>query len=327
MTTTKSKTEAGVVVIDRLTKRFKNVTAVNDLSFTVEPGRVTGFLGPNGAGKTTTLRMLLGLVRPTAGTATIGGKKYLDFAAPMREVGAALEAASFHPGRSAINHLKILTPIVGVPDARAEETLAMVGLADVAGRRVGGFSLGMRQRLALAATMLGDPQVLLLDEPANGLDPEGIAWLRQFLRVLAAEGRTILVSSHMLSEVKQTVDEVVIISRGELVHASSLKGLAKLADPHVLMRARDTEGARSALAGEGWDVRVGEKQPDQITVRGANAAQVGERALQHQIELHELVDADEGLEATFFKLVNGQHTAQPLPGATRPVATGEGEQL
>lgn len=303
-----------MIEINGLTKHFGRVKAVNDLTFRVEPGHVTGFLGPNGAGKTTTLRMLLGLVAPTAGTATIGGKAYTELEAPMREVGAALEAASFHPGRSAINHLKMLTPIVGVPDKRAEEVLGLVGLADVAGRRVGGFSLGMRQRLALAATLLGDPQVLLLDEPANGLDPEGIAWLRQFLRAYAAQGRTVLVSSHMLSEVRQTVDEVVIISRGELAHASSLKGLAKLADPHVLIRAADPVLAQKAFAAEGWDARVGEKEPGQVTVRGAQAVDVGRAALRRGIELHELIDADEGLEATFFKLVNGEHQAQQLPG-------------
>ena len=317
----------GVIEINNLTKHFGSVVAVNDLSFTVEPGHVTGFLGPNGAGKTTTLRMLLGLVRPTGGTATIGGKAYPDLEAPMHQVGAALEAASFHPGRTAINHLKMLAPIVRVPDSRAEEVLGLVGLADVASRRVGGFSLGMRQRLALAATLLGDPQVLLLDEPANGLDPEGIAWLRQFLRMLAAEGRTILISSHMLSEVRQTVDEVVIISRGELVHASSLKGLAKLADPHVLVRAADPEGARQAFASENWDVRLGEKEPDQLTIRGAAASDIGAAALRHQIELHELAEADEGLEATFLKLVNGQHTAQPVGASETAAGSREGEQL
>lgn len=294
---------------------------MNDLTFTVEPGRVTGFLGPNGAGKTTTLRMLLGLVAPTSGTATISGRKYRDLQAPMREVGAALEAASFHPGRSAINHLKMLTPMVGVPDSRAEEVLALVGLADVAGRRVGGFSLGMRQRLALAAALLGDPGVLLLDEPANGLDPEGIAWLRHFLRALAAEGRTILISSHMLSEVRQTVDDVVIISHGHLAHSSSLAGLARLADPHVLLRAADPTAAHTALAQLGWDVRLGEKDDaEQITVRGAVAADVGREALRLGIELHELVDADEGLETTFLKLVNGQHQAQSITSTSQGVS-------
>ena len=184
---------AGVVRVDHLTKHFGPVRAVEDLSFSVRPGRVTGFLGPNGAGKTTTLRMLLGLVRPTSGTATIGGRSYAQIPRPATVVGAAIEASGFHPGRSARDHLRVLAPQVGMPDSRTDEALAMVGLDAVADRRVGGFSLGMRQRLSLATTLLGDARVLLLDEPANGLDPEGIAWLRGFLRHLAAEGRTVLV--------------------------------------------------------------------------------------------------------------------------------------
>ncbi len=223
--------EAGIVEVVGLTKRFGPVHAVTDLSFTVVPGRVTGFLGPNGAGKTTTLRMLLGLATPDAGTATIGGHPYAQRAHPMRSVGAALEASSFHPGRTARDHLRVYAPQVGVGDARCDEVLATVGLTEAADRRTGGFSMGMRQRLALATTLLGDPQVLLLDEPANGLDPEGIAWLRQFLRYLAAQGRTVLVSSHVLSEVEQTVDDVVIIARGRLVHASSLAQLEAMARP------------------------------------------------------------------------------------------------
>ncbi|MCU0263893.1 MAG: ATP-binding cassette domain-containing protein [Candidatus Nanopelagicales bacterium] len=225
--------EAGVVEVVGLTKRFGPVHAVTDLSFTVVPGRVTGFLGPNGAGKTTTLRMLLGLATPDAGTATIGGRPYAARTRPASHVGAALEAASFHPGRTARDHLRVYAPQIGVGDARCDEVLGIVGLADAADRRTGGFSMGMRQRLALATTLLGDPQVLLLDEPANGLDPEGIAWLRQFLRYLAGQGRTVLVSSHVLSEVEQTVDDVVIIARGRLVHASSLAQLEALARPAV----------------------------------------------------------------------------------------------
>lgn len=322
MTSTNSSPQSGVIEINGLTKQFGRIRAVNNLSFTVKPGRVTGFLGPNGAGKTTTLRMLLGLVNPTAGHTTISGKPYRDLSSPMREVGAALEAASFHPGRSAINHLKMLTPIVGVSDQRATEVLDAVGLTSAANRRVGGFSLGMRQRLALAATLLGDPQVLLLDEPANGLDPEGIAWLRDFLRHLASEGKTVLISSHMLSEVRQSVDDVVIISRGELVHASSLAGLSALADPHVLVKAADTDLAVTSFQAQGWDVRLGEKQQDQITVRKADAAQVGAQALSSGVELHELVDADEGLETTFLRLVRGEHTAQPISGKSATSSNG-----
>ncbi|WP_448629899.1 ABC transporter ATP-binding protein [Cellulomonas soli] len=239
------------LVIDHLSKQFGPVRAVDDLSFTVEPGRVTGFLGPNGAGKTTTLRMLLGLVQPSAGSATIGGRPYAAIPHPARTVGAALEAASFHPGRSALDHLRVYAPQVGVPDARAHEVLQVVGLEAVAHRRVGGFSLGMRQRLALATTLLGDPSVLLLDEPANGLDPEGIRWLRELLRALAAQGRTVLVSSHVLSEVEQTVDDVVIIARGRLVHASSLADLARLARPLVRVVSPTPPGWRRSSSAQG----------------------------------------------------------------------------
>jgi len=204
-----------------LTKRFGAVTAVRDLTFDVGPGAVTGFLGPNGAGKTTTLRMLLGLVRPTAGTATIGGRRYADLAHPRRVVGAVLEATGFHPGRTGRDHLRILARRTGVPDRRVGEVLDEVALTGEAGRRVGGYSLGQRQRLGLAAALLGDPEVLVLDEPANGLDPAGVAWLRKLVRGRAAEGRTVLVSSHVLAEVAQTVDRVVIVSGGALRYAGA----------------------------------------------------------------------------------------------------------
>lgn len=229
-------TTHGLVSVQHLSKSFGTVRAVDDLTFEIGPGRVTGFLGPNGAGKTTTLRMLLGLVAPTSGTATIDGRRYVDIPQPGRVVGAALEASSFHPGRTARDHLRVLAPQVGVSTKRCDEVLELVGLKDAARRRAGGFSLGMRQRLGLAATLLGDPKVLLLDEPANGLDPQGIAWLRSLLRYLAAEGRTILVSSHVLSEVAQTVDDVVIIAKGRLVHASSLADLEALARREGLAR-------------------------------------------------------------------------------------------
>jgi ABC-2 type transport system ATP-binding protein len=211
------------VSVTGLTKRFGAVTAVRDLSFDVPPG-VTGFLGPNGAGKTTTLRMLLGLVRPSAGTATIGGRRYADLPHPRRVVGAVLEAAGFHPGRSAREHLLILARLDGVPGRRVDAVLDEVGLAGDARRRVGGYSLGMRQRLGLAAALLGDPEVLVLDEPGNGLDPAGMAWLRALLRDLAAQGRTVIVSSHVLAEVAQTVDRVVIVAGGELTYAGPLPG-------------------------------------------------------------------------------------------------------
>jgi ABC-2 type transport system ATP-binding protein len=209
------------ISVRNLTKRFGTVTAVRDLTFDVGPGAVTGFLGPNGAGKTTTLRMLLGLVGPTAGTAVIGGRRYADLTNPRRVVGAVLEATGFHPGRTGRDHLRILARLTGVPDRRVDEVLDEVALTGEARRRAGAYSLGQRQRLGLAAALLGDPEVLVLDEPANGLDPAGVAWLRGLLRARAAEGRTVLVSSHVLAEVAQTVDQVVIVSGGALRYAGA----------------------------------------------------------------------------------------------------------
>jgi ABC-2 type transport system ATP-binding protein len=206
-----------------LTKTFGRVTAVRDISFTVPAGMITGFLGPNGSGKTTTLRMALGLVRPTSGEALIGGVTYARLAHPRRQVGALLEATGFHPGRRAVDHLRVLAAAERIPDRRVDEVLGQVGLAEAAGRRVRGFSLGMRQRLGIAAALLGDPAVLLLDEPVNGLDPAGIAWLRGLLRGLAAEGRTIMLASHLLSEIAQTVDHVLIVSAGQLRFAGPLR--------------------------------------------------------------------------------------------------------
>jgi ABC-2 type transport system ATP-binding protein len=285
------------VTVEHLTKRFGAVTAVEDLSFVVRPGRVTGFLGPNGAGKTTTLRMLLGLVRPTAGTALIGGVRYTDLPNPTWTVGAALEATGFHAGRTARDHLRVLAAAAGLPDARVDVMLDLVGLGPDARRRVGGFSLGMRQRLALAAALLGDPGVLLLDEPANGLDPEGIAWLRGFLRRVADQGRTVLVSSHVLSEVQQTVDEVVIIARGRLVRQASLADLEGA--PSVVVRSPDPESLRAALAGAGLSAAP---DGEALRVAGTTPAQVGALAHAARVELHELRAEASDLESIFLQL-------------------------
>src|SRR6202142_2542952 len=216
---------ASVVLSESLTKKFGKLTAVADLSFALEAGTITGFLGPNGAGKTTTLRMLLGLAKPSAGSAAIFGRPYWQLAQPALRVGAVLEATDFHPGRSGRDHLRTLSRAVRLPDSRVDEVLRLVELDDAAHRRVKGYSLGMRQRLGLAAALLGDPELLILDEPANGLDPEGVRWLRDFLRRLASEGRTGLVSSHVLAEVAQTVDQVIIITHGRLIVESSLEQL------------------------------------------------------------------------------------------------------
>ena len=294
----------GVVTVDGLSKRFGALTAVDDLTFTVAPGRVTGFLGPNGAGKTTTLRLLLGLATPDAGAVTIGGIRYEQRPRPAQHVGAALEAASFHPGRTARDHLRVYAPQIGVADARCDEVLAMVGLTESAGRRVGGFSTGMRQRLALASTLLGDPQVLLLDEPANGLDPEGIAWLRQFLRYLADQGRTILVSSHVLSEVEQTVDDVVIIAKGRLVHASSLAELEAKARPAVRVVSPDADGLAQLVRQSGWSASTEFTTPTVAVVQDHHPEEVGAAAFQQGLELHELSAAGTSLEALFFQLTS-----------------------
>ncbi|HEY0636310.1 MAG TPA: ABC transporter ATP-binding protein [Pseudonocardiaceae bacterium] len=295
----------GRIEVRELTKRFGSVTAVDRLSFTVEPGRVTGFLGPNGAGKTTTLRVLLGLVRATAGTATIGGRHYDELERPQRTVGALLEASSFHPGRSGRDHLRLMAETAGLPARRADEVLDVVGLTAHGTRRAGGYSLGMRQRLGLAAALIGDPSVLVLDEPANGLDPEGIRWLRGFLRGLAAEGRTIVVSSHVLSEVEQTVDDVVIISRGRLVQASPLSALEEAAGRTVYVVAGgDPAPLRAALEQRGLGAEPGPRE-GAFVVQGSTPADVGRLAFAAGVELHELRRADGSLEDTFLRLVNG----------------------
>jgi ABC-2 type transport system ATP-binding protein len=244
------------IEIQGLSKRFGDVVAVDDLSFTAREGAVTGFLGPNGAGKTTTLRMLLGLVTPTGGIATFDGRPYADLLAPIREVGAVLEATNFHPGRRARQHLRVQALAAGIPLPRADEVLEAVGLADAAERRVKGFSLGMRQRLGLASALLGSPKVLILDEPTNGLDPEGVHWLRQYLRAFAQDGGSVLVSSHLLAEVAQTVDDVVIVANGRLVSQSSLSDLARGAQVGVRVRTPQAEALRAALAAKGVAAEV-----------------------------------------------------------------------
>jgi ABC-2 type transport system ATP-binding protein len=294
--------EDGRIVVAGLTKTYGALRAVDDLRFTVEPGTITGFLGPNGAGKTTTLRMLLGLITPDAGTATISGHPYRALPAPNNQVGAVLEASGFHPARSGRNHLRVYCTVNRYSPERADQVLALVGLADAGRRPVRGYSLGMRQRLALATALLGDPRVLILDEPANGLDPEGIAWLRRLLRSLADEGRTVLVSSHVLSEVQQLVDQVVILHHGRLVRQGTL---ADLADRQAWVSVRTPQAGQllAALARTGVDrPRLQQTAPDQLRVRGLAAAEVGRLALAEQVELHELTTEHSDLEQAFFAL-------------------------
>jgi len=291
-----------VIEFSKITKRFGATTAVNDLSFTVQPGRVTGFLGPNGAGKTTTLRMLLGLVSPTSGSATFGGLRYRDLPRPLATVGAALEAASFHPGRTAANHLGVYTIAAGLPRTRVAEVLAQVGLAEHADERVGGYSLGMRQRLGLAYSLLGDPGVLVLDEPINGLDPEGIKWIRGFLSGMAAEGRTVLVSSHLLSEVQQSVDDVIIIAKGVLVHSGPLSSMDTDIAPQVIVDSPDRDALAAALTGAGLQFALGRAG---LIVASPDPGLVGHAAFTAGVEVNMLHRQKAGLEESFLALVEG----------------------
>jgi ABC-2 type transport system ATP-binding protein len=281
-----------------LTKRYRDVVAVDDLSFAIRQGAVTGFLGPNGAGKTTTLRMVLGLARPSAGDSTIEGHRYVELEDPARTVGANLEVAGAHPGRSGRNHLRSLAAMAGLPFSRVDEVLRMVELDKAANRRAGKYSLGMRQRLGLAATLLGDPRVLILDEPANGLDPQGIRWLRDFLRSMASEGRTVLVSSHVLAEVAQTVDDVVVIHRGRMVDQGPVGRLT--AGGSVRVRAADPDKLAGALREAGLEASP---LPDgALSVVTPDAAQIGELAFAAGVPLHELTPTATSLEEAFLAL-------------------------
>jgi ABC-2 type transport system ATP-binding protein len=288
-----------------LCKAFGAVRAVDDLSFDVRPGVVTGFLGPNGAGKTTTLRMLLGLVRPDRGEARIGGRRYSELTAPTRTVGAALDPSAVHPARTGRAHLRIYCTINGIAPQRADEVLALVGLSAAGDRRAGSYSLGMRQRLALAVALLGDPQVLVLDEPANGLDPEGIVWMRRLLRELADQGRTVLVSSHVLTEMQQLVDHVVIIGRGRLLHQGPVGRLTDRSGAAVEVRTRYAGILRAAL--DSLDgVTVTPKDTGVLLVTGIDAAGVGRAAFTAGVELEWLAEREGDLEELFFTLTTAE---------------------
>ena len=305
--TTPAPAPAGArIEIRHLTKRFGNLTAVDDLSFDVEPGRITGFLGPNGAGKTTTMRMLLGLVRPHSGTATIGGKTYHDLPAPMQTVGAALEATNFHPGRSGRDHLRVLATAAGIRTDRVDQLLELTGIPAAARQRAGAYSMGMRQRLGLAAALLGDPQVLVLDEPANGLDPEGIRWLRQFLRHLAGQGKTILVSSHLLQEMEQTVDDIVIIANGKLVQAGTVSDLHGVS--HSLVRTSEPDRLIGALRVA--DVVATAAADGLITAETEDLRLIGDVALRAGLPIWELHHLGSDLEDVFFRLTEGTNRNQ-----------------
>ncbi|PRI11230.1 ATP-binding cassette domain-containing protein [Leucobacter massiliensis] len=307
------------VEVNGLSKRFGGVQAVHRLSFTAQPGRVTGFLGPNGSGKTTTLSMVLGLTRPDSGTATIGGVPYARLDRPALTVGSSL-SADFHPAHTGRAHLDIVRRAIGVPAGAVDEKLALVGLADAADRKTGGYSLGMRQRLALAAALLGDPGVLLLDEPINGLDPEGIRWIRLFLRHLASEGRTVLLSSHLLSEVQQTVDDVVVIRRGELAFAGTLDELQRGSGERTVLVsvARDADGEHATLAQalQAAGAGVHGVRGAVMRVTGMDPASVGLTALAAGIPLSHLSVEQAELEQSFLALVEDAATEPPVVAAT-----------
>ena len=289
-----------MISIDHLTKRYGPVVAVDGLSFDVPPGRVTGFLGPNGAGKTTTLRILLGLAAPDSGTASINGVRYRDLPDPARSVGAALDSDCFHPGRSALEHLRIVAAAAGISGQRAGQMLGMVGLTEAARRRVGTFSLGMRQRLTLAAALLGDPGVLIFDEPLNGLDPDGIRWMRDLLRQLAGEGRTVLVSSHLLAEAAQTVNDVVVITGGRLAAQGPVTELTA-ATSTTRIRTPDTGPLMAALARAGLTARLADA--DTVEIRGADPDRIARIAAAAGVVVLELSRHTDNLEELFFNLV------------------------
>jgi ABC-2 type transport system ATP-binding protein len=292
------------VEIRGISKRFGTVQAVSDLSFEVAAGRVTGFLGPNGAGKSTTLRILLGLVHADGGTAGFSGRRYGELDQPSKEVGAVLEDASFHPGRSGRNHLRILAAAGEHPAQRVDEVLGEVGLSDAANRRVKGYSMGMRQRLAIAAALLGDPDVLILDEPANGLDPPGIRWIRDLLRTQAGQGRAVLVSSHLLSEVAQSVDDVVVIAHGVMRASGPLESVLGSADGPVT-RVRSADDDRLASVLEAKQVKVSRDPAGGLLAHGASGEAVGEAANAERIALRELGAVSRSLEEAFFELTEG----------------------
>jgi ABC-2 type transport system ATP-binding protein len=308
-----------MIHVEQLTKTYGAVRAVDDLSFEVRPGVVTGFLGPNGAGKSTTMRMILGLDRPSAGRATVNGKPLAEHDAPLTQIGSLLEAKAIHPKRSARNHLRSLAATTNIPERRVDEVLELVGLIDVADRVAGGFSLGMGQRLGIASALLGDPETIMLDEPVNGLDPEGILWIRGLLKRLAGEGRTVLVSSHLMAEMALTADHFIIIGRGRLIADVSADELAAMSSgARVHVRTPDGAALRRTLD-DGVEVRPAGNRPDAFEVVGVDSDTIGRRAAAVGLVLLELTPMADSLESTFMELTEDSvqyHAATPLPTPT-----------
>lgn len=292
-----------MITAEGLTKRFGDKTAVNDVSFVIQPGKVTGFLGPNGAGKSTTMRMIVGLDRPTSGRATIAGKEYRKLRAPLSEVGVLLDAKAVHTGRSARDHLRAMAATHGIPTSRVDEVIDLAGIGSVAHKRAGGFSLGMGQRLGIASALLGDPHTLILDEPVNGLDPEGVLWVRQFARRVASEGRTVLLSSHLMSEMAQTADHVIVMGRGSVLADAPLDELVR-AWTRNTVRVRTPRAADLAAALGGPDVEIVSTAPELLDIAGLPAARIGDLAAERGIPLHELTPATGSLEDAYLALTS-----------------------
>jgi ABC-2 type transport system ATP-binding protein len=318
-----------MIEVHGLTKRYGEKTAVAGLTFTVRPGIVTGFLGPNGAGKSTTMRMIAGLDEPTSGTVRVNGRNYRDASAPMAELGILLEARAVHTSRSAYNHLLALAQTNGVPRRRVDEVIDLVGLREVARKRVGGFSLGMGQRLGVASALLGDPRTVVLDEPVNGLDPEGILWVRTLLKALAAEGRTVFVSSHLMSEMAQTAERLIVVGRGRLLADTTVaEFVAQASGTVVLVRSPRASELRDLLVGP--DVTISSVAAGELEVQGLSAAQIGDIACEHGLALHELATQHASLEQAFMEMTQDSveyhaHTgaAGSTPAQRQPVVSGE----
>ncbi|MCA9860156.1 MAG: ATP-binding cassette domain-containing protein [Thermomicrobiales bacterium] len=300
---------------ERLTKQFGATVAVDDLSFEVKPGMVTGFLGPNGSGKSTTMRMILGLDNPTSGLATVGGRSYRENPAPIHEVGAVLDPKAVYGKRSAVRHLTWVAQAGGIPTRRVEEVLDLVGLTQVADKQVGGFSLGMSQRLGIATALLGDPEVLLFDEPVNGLDPEGILWIRTLMRNLAKEGRTVFVSSHLMSEMERTADHVIVIGKGKMVADTSMAEFMRLAAGDAVRVVSPQAATFVPLLEAGGAEVHAEEDPGALLISGIDAARVGELAAEHRIVLHELTTRNVSLEQAFMDLTRDSVEYQSHPAA------------
>jgi ABC-2 type transport system ATP-binding protein len=312
-----------MIEVRDLVKKYGDTTAVDHLTFTIAPGRITGFLGPNGAGKSTTMRMILGLDRPTSGSALIDGRPYRDLRDPLRHVGALLEARAVHGGRSAFNHLLYLAQTQGVPKRRVSEVLELVGLSSVARKRTKGFSLGMGQRLGIAAALLADPRILILDEPVNGLDPEGVVWIRELLKALASDGRTVFISSHLMNEMAVTADHLIVIGRGSLQADLPVQQfIAQFSDSAVLVRTPRAAGFRVAAERHGWTVTT-TAEDDALIVTNSTAPQIGELAAELGIALHELTPQRASLEEAYMELTreSGEFAHHPaLPGPSAPSA-------